>query len=94
MMKGAWNLKPLYCLCVHMICFSLLFSPFIRGENLAFDFRFIRHALPLEPSFEKKALDSLLKGVAMDTSELFAHFDNGLAKILHMAEAPQLQDVS
>lgn len=57
-------------------------------------FRFIRHALPLEPSFEKKALDSLLKGVAMDTSELFAHFDNGLAKILHMAEAPQLQDVS
>ncbi|CAM9330180.1 unnamed protein product [Sphacelaria rigidula] len=29
----------------------------------------------------------------MDTSELFAHFDNGLAKILHMAEAPQLQDL-
>lgn len=56
-------------------------------------FRFIRHALPLKPSFQKRALDALLKGVALETSELFKHFDNGLAKILHMAEEPQLQDV-
>lgn len=54
---------------------------------------FIRQSLPLEPSFHTKALDSLLRGVAIETSELFRQFHNGLAKILGMAEEPQLQDV-
>lgn len=55
---------------------------------------FIRRALPLEPRFHTQALDALLRGVAIETSELFRQFDNGLAKILGIAEEPQLQNVT
>lgn len=55
---------------------------------------FIRQSLPLEPLFHTQALDALLRGVAIETSELFRKFDSGLAKILRIAEEPQLQDVS
>lgn len=64
-------------------CLLFFFSP-----------SFIRRSLPLEPRFHTQALDALLRGVAIETSELFRQFDNGLAKILGIAEEPQLQKVS
>lgn len=41
-----------------------------------------------------KEVDRILNAVAIDTSELFRQFDNGLAKILTVAAEPQLKDVS
>lgn len=66
---------------------------FVTLASLFVIARFVRHTLPLEPSFETRSLDALLRGVAIETSELFRQFDNGLGKILRMAEEPQLQDV-
>eukprot|EP00903_Cladosiphon_okamuranus_P005970 g5894.t1 len=74
---------------------------FGSGRLLArFDYRevrpydvFIRQSLPLEPLFHTQALDALLRGVAIQTSELFRQFYNGLAKILSIAQEPQLREL-
>ena len=68
-----------------------LFSPSVLAIHSD---SFIRQSLPLEPLFHTQALDDLLRGVAIETSELFRQFYNGLAKILSIAQEPQLRDVS
>lgn len=75
--------------------FSLLSPSLLRVSILYFPLgSYIRQSLPLEPLFHTQALDELLRGVAIETSELFRHFYDGLAKILSIAQEPQLQDVS
>lgn len=71
------------------VSFSVRLQPFLLSDG-----SFIRQSLPLEPIFHTQALDAFLRGLAIETSELFRQFDDGLGKILSIADEPELQDVS